>query len=87
MNNLGKYPKINRNKQQQYTKLCNKRNYLMGDIKNKEKMNQMINQIHITQMDQLEEMYSSLHDIDTEIKDLKDSRECWDEIECLIYDV
>jgi len=86
-NNMNHYPKVNRNKTIDYTKLVNKRKYILADIKNKEKMNQIINQIHNTHLDQLEEMYASLNDIDTDIKNVKESRECWDEIECLIYDV
>jgi uncharacterized protein YoxC len=85
--NMNQYPKVNRNKTIQYSKLVNKRNYLMADIQNKERMNKLINQIHNTHLDQLEEMYTSLHDIDKRLSEVKDSRECWDEIECLIYDV
>ena len=78
--NLNNYSKMNYKKTTQHKQLITKRNKLIVEINKKEKIKNVY-------LDQLDEMYTSLHDIDTEIEDLKDSRECWDEIECLIYDV
>ena len=36
--------------------------------------------------DTIEEISSCIYDIETKLEVIKDQRECWDDIECLIYD-
>ena len=40
-----------------------------------------------SEWDTIEELSATLNDITTELDILENERECWDEIECLIYDV
>ena len=40
-----------------------------------------------TDWDTIEELSATLNDIDTELSELEKERECWDDIECRVYDL